>query len=210
MEARKLRGSDVYQFTEELFAENMHLKRVESLARAVEGTLKAGSLGVCAIGQGLAAARHLDKKHAVKQVDRLMSNKKLDVDQLAPDWVGYVVGNKTEVVINMDWTEFDECNHSMLVMAAQTGQGRSTPLLWKTIKKSELTGKRNGVEDALIERLRELIPVEVKVTIVADRGFCDTKLYELLMELGFDFVISLAPTFWWRTRSLRERRPESG
>ena len=183
------KSSDVTGFTNAIFGEGLHAKRLLSMTRAVEGVLKSGSLGVTAIGHGLAAVHHLDKKHAVKQVDRLLSNEGLNVDALAPEWVSYVIGDKKELVINMDWTEFDECDHSMLVLALQTGRGRSTPLLWRTVVKSQLLGERNNIEDALLERLREVIPEDVHVIIVADRGFCDTALYEYLRRLNFDFII---------------------
>jgi len=38
-------------------------------------------------------------------------------------------------------------------------------------------------------RLRQLIPLSVRVTIVADRGFGDQKLYDFLRELRFDYLI---------------------
>ncbi|WNZ61245.1 transposase [Myxococcus sp. MxC21-1] len=42
----------------------------------------------------------------------------------------------------------------------------------------------------MLRRLREVLPEGVKVTVLADRGFGDVELYELLKaELGFDFVI---------------------
>src|SRR5271166_3085897 len=45
------------------------------------------SLAVCTIGQGLAAARSLKLKHAVKQVDRLLSNPAINVDEILVRWV---------------------------------------------------------------------------------------------------------------------------
>ena len=42
----------------------------------------------------------------------------------------------------------------------------------------------------LLERFREVLPEGVKVTVLADRGFGDQALYELLKDqLGFDFVV---------------------
>jgi hypothetical protein len=41
----------------------------------------------------------------------------------------------------------------------------------------------------LLTRLRDVLPAGVGVTILADRGFGDTKLYNLLQELKFDFII---------------------
>jgi hypothetical protein len=48
--------------------------RVLSLANGVVGVMRAASLGIHAIGPGLADAQDLDPKHAIKQVDRLLSN----------------------------------------------------------------------------------------------------------------------------------------
>ncbi|WNG52942.1 transposase [Archangium minus] len=45
------------------------------------------------------------------------------------------------------------------------------------------------VEDTVLLRLRELIPGEVKVTVLADRGFADQALYALLAQLGFSYVV---------------------
>jgi hypothetical protein len=70
-----------------------------------------------------------------------------------------------------------------------TSHGRTTPLIWKTHPKSELKGKRNLWEDELLTYLRELIPTSVSVTLLADRGFGDQKLYELLEQLGFHYVV---------------------
>ena len=63
--------------------------------------------------------------------------------------------------------------------------GRATPLLWLTVMKN----KRNAYEDACLKRLAEVLPCGVKVTILADRGFGDTKLFGYLGTLGFDYVI---------------------
>ena len=44
----------------------------------------------------------------------------------------------------------------------------------------------------MLSRLREVLPDGVKVTVVADRGFGDCKLFYLLTEeLAFEYVIRL-------------------
>ena len=51
----------------------MHAKRVYSLANATMGVMSSPSLAIHAMGQGLTQARGKLTKHAVKQVDRLLS-----------------------------------------------------------------------------------------------------------------------------------------
>ena len=50
---------------------------------------------------------------------------------------------------------------------------------------------RNAYEDASLRRLAEVLPDGVRATLLADRGFADTKLFGFLGELGFDYVIRL-------------------
>lgn len=179
----------VHEFVEGLFAEDMHAKRVLSLGNSVVGVMHAASLSIHAIGLGLAASRETSRKHSVKQVDRLLSNGKLDVWELFGVWVPYVVAERTDVVIALDWTEFDADDHSTIAAYLITTHGRATPLAWKTVTKSKLKDSRNEHEDALLVRLREVMPSGVRVTILADRGFGDQKLYESLTEMGWDFAI---------------------
>jgi hypothetical protein len=173
-----------------IFADDLHAKRVASLAGAAVGVLEGAALGIHAIGKALAMAEGLKTKHAVKQVDRLLSNDGIPVWRLFASWVPFVVGDRPEIVTALDWTDFDADNQSSIVLSMITNHGRATPLLWKTVMKSEMKGWRNEHEDVLLERFREVLPEGVKVTVLADRGFGDQALYELLKDqLGFDFVV---------------------
>jgi hypothetical protein len=77
--SKTLGPTEVTQWLNELFAEDMHAKRVLSLGNAVAGVLESASLSVHAIGRGLALANELEVKRAIKQVDQLLSNAKLSV-----------------------------------------------------------------------------------------------------------------------------------
>ena len=57
---------------------------------------------------------------------------------------------------------------------------------------STLKDNQRRYEYEVLCRLREVLPDGVKVTVVADRGFADCKLfYALTTELGFEYVIRL-------------------
>ncbi len=76
---KKIGLNGIRKFLESLFEEDVHTLRVLSLANATLGVLSSASLAVHAIGQGLAHTQGLSTKHAVKQVDRLLSNSGIDV-----------------------------------------------------------------------------------------------------------------------------------
>ena len=89
----------------------------------------------------------------------------------------------------MDWTDFDADNQATLALSLITRHGRVTPLLWLTVDKDELKDQRNDFEDLCLTRLKAILPEGVAVTILADRGFGDVKLFEFLESLGFGYVI---------------------
>lgn len=186
----KLNSFDVEKVVDRIFDDEMHSKRKKSLANAVLGVISSASLIVHRIGLGLAKAKKLFGKHAVKQVDRLIGNRKLVAWDCFVNTVPYVIASRKEIVVAMDWTDFDADKQATIQISLVTSHGRATPLLWKTVNKKGLKNKRNDYEDELLFRLKEVLPPDVKVTVLADRGFGDTKLYDFLKkELGFDFVI---------------------
>jgi len=187
---KNLNTARVFDYVLSIFGETMHLKRVESLANAAIGLLYAEELILHKMGAGLAQAKGLDKKHATKQIDRLLSNKKFDIWEECSVWVSYVIASHHEIVVSMDWTDFDADNQSTIAVNLLTDHGRAIPLLWKTTNKDSLKNNRARYEDQILSRLKEIIPNDVKVTVLADRGFSDQKFFKFIgEELGFFYII---------------------
>jgi len=179
----------VERFADELFAETVHQRRVDSIALGVVGVVHAVSLSIHAIGRGMAAVRGKDAKHATKQVDRLLGNTGVQLGVLFESWVRFVVGDRKEIVVALDWTEFDGDNQATICLYMITRHGRATPLVWKTVPKATLAGRRNDYEYSVVEQLGGILPPEVKITLLADRGFGDQKFYAILEAFGWDYVI---------------------
>jgi hypothetical protein len=208
--SKQIAFDDVHGFVSSLCGEEVHAKRVYSLATATLGVMTAASLAVAAIGRGLALARGSLTKHAIKQVDRLLSNPGIEVDTLLARWVPYVVGVRPSIAVAMDWTDFDADGQATIMLSLLTGHGRATPLVWLTVDKASLKTRRNEYEYWALVRLAEVLPADVKVLIVADRGFGDKKLYRVLTEeLNFDYVIRFRGNIQV-TDAAGEARPAAG
>ena len=95
--ARAERLEEVRGFIGGLYGPDLHAKRVDALAGATLGVMTGASLGVALIGKSLAQARGLLPKHAVKQVDRLLSNRRLEA--VFATWVPEMVGARLDVVV---------------------------------------------------------------------------------------------------------------
>lgn len=188
MDAIGLKGTR--RMVKSMFDGDIHAKRVESLANGATGVMLAARAAIHAIGAAYAEVAEIKPRHGVKQVDRYLSNQGIDVEALTPAWASFVISSRREVVIALDWTDFEADDHATLCAYVVTTHGRATPLCWQTVRKSSLTnGRRTEVEIALIERLARAIPPEVAITLLADRGFGNKSLYQVLELLGWDYVI---------------------
>ena len=118
----------VFEFLDDLLEGDLHGKRVLSLANATLGVMVSASLAVAVIGQSLAQARGLLTKHAIKQVDRLLSNQAIDPWDIAARWIPEVIGASTDILVAMDWTDFDADGQTTLALNKVTPHGRATPL----------------------------------------------------------------------------------
>ena len=94
-----------------------------SLAGATLGVMQSASLAVALIGQ----ARGLITKHAIKQVDRLLSNNGIDVWDSFARWVAHQIGERRDILVAMDWTDFDHDDQATLALHLVTGHGRAAP-----------------------------------------------------------------------------------
>lgn len=175
-----------------IFSNKMHLKRQHSLADAALGLLNSDSLRLHSLGEGLALCKGLNKKHTTKQIDRLLSNKKLSIWDIAEQWVPYIIGHRKEIYVAMDWTSFWEDAQQTICINILTSHGRAIPLLWQSVERKGLKNNQEHYEDQLLSRLKTVLPDDVKVTVIADRGFASYRFFEFIEQaLGFNYLIRI-------------------
>ena len=95
-------------------------------------------------------------KHAVKQVDRLMSNAGVDVWDSFARWVPQQIAGQPAILVAMDWTDFAHDGQSTLVLSLVTGHGRAAPMIWLSVWKEEIATRRNDYEDTCLRHTRLL------------------------------------------------------
>ncbi len=188
--AKQINMLDIRSSIDNTFGSKLHDKRKLSLSYAALGILESESLILHEIGSGMAKARGVDKKHATKQVDRLLSYPAYDIWDLSSIWVPHVIGCKKEIMVSLDWSSFAGDEQDTLALNLISNKFSSTPLLWKTVEHKRLTNNRARYEDQMLSKLKEAMPKDVIVTLVADRGFADQKFFKFSEEeLGFNYII---------------------
>ncbi len=86
------------------------------------GLLSSESLFLHRMAEGLVDTRGGDKKHATKQIDRMLSNRGISVWDLSERWVSYVLVDNKEVIVALDWTSFFDDEQSMLSLNIVTSR----------------------------------------------------------------------------------------
>jgi hypothetical protein len=169
--------------------EGLHHKQYQSITQAVVGILQSGSLRLSTIGRGLASYQHSQAKHGIKQVDRLLSNSKIDVAQIQQHLLKSL-GYRERLLLAMDWTSFHGDGHMVLTLRHVTAHGRALPLLWCTVSLDKLKGQKVIYENQLLSELKAHLADGVQVILLADREFGSVERFERLKQVyGFDYII---------------------
>jgi hypothetical protein len=186
---RLLSAEQTHGFMDEVFGEHVHAAVVRSMSNGVSGVLNATMSSIAAIGRAYAELAHISSRSGIKQVDRLLSNDGVELSEVMALWVRHVVGETPSIVVAMDWTDFDDDDHTTLCVSIMTTHGRATPLAWKTVKKSKLRSRRTKIELQMVKQLRQWLPEQVSVEWLADRAFGYRELYELIGSYGWHYTI---------------------
>ncbi|WP_147450127.1 hypothetical protein [Corallococcus carmarthensis] len=112
---------------------------------------------------------------------------------LFASWVPYILGQRSRALLVLRWLRFPKEGHATLVASLLAKRSPPTPLLWRTVEDAALPRVRAEVEDAVLVRLRELVPPSLRAVLVADEGFGTPHLLERLGALRLDYVVRVAP-----------------
>ena len=85
-------------------------------------------------------------------------------------------------------------NQYCLIRLSVVYRGRAVPLVWEVIEHGS-SSVTHAAYEALLEAIPPLLPAQVKVVFLADRGFADTALLAQLRRLGWPFRIRIKASF---------------
>lgn len=190
------KSSELKPFLEKHVCNNLHAKRVASLANAVVGVLASESLQPSSIGKGLAAAHSLLPKYGIKQVSRYVGNEEINPYYLQTQLARFTISNRKRIYIAMDWTVFSKDKQMTLTLRLVTKHGRATPLLWETVSTVGLKDNKVNYTFKLLERLRRIVSSDCEVIVLGDREFGTIdNMIKLKESLGFDYILRIKRNF---------------
>ena len=163
----------------------MHGRRRSALGAAMTGVLFGGRLAVTALGRSLLGSAK--KKHNIKRVDRLLSNKHLqsETTEIYRSLAHQFVGEQEQPIILVDWSDVDGRREFFLLRSSLAVRGRSITL-YEEVHGRETKEKRS-THNQFLENLKKILPEDCKAIIVTDAGFRNP-WFKKVLELGWDFV----------------------
>ncbi len=170
-------------------AASLRLSQAKTLSILVAAALHVqraslANLGRCAPGS---------TKHQIKRAYRFCANDRVEPADAMRGIVKRLVKNrKKPLVVALDWVDI---RGFQTLVASAVLRGRSLPLCWSSTTGHVYDGhkSRNAFEESLLLVLRSMIPLSVKVIILADRGFGRCALAAFLRRNGFSYVIRVQP-----------------
>lgn len=132
----------------------------------------------------------------VRRFSRWFHNDRIKVNKLYAPIIqtSLISWQKAVIYIALDtsmlWDEFCHIRLSVIY------RGRAVPLVWKTIKHGSSTVAFETYKDLLLQATK-LLPLDVQVVFLADRGFADTALMKYLSQsLNWHWRIRIKASFY--------------
>jgi hypothetical protein len=190
--------ANIIEFLDAAFNKIRRSQR-KALACLVLGLLAGTGASLAAIARGTGSTTSFGVR--LKRVWRFVTNPRVDPAQFQAMLLQWLINRlrpDQPLLLLVDWTPLG-CDQALI--ASIPIEGRAVPLFWQFVR-TDPDGRFNqSLEEwSFFERLAALIPKRVRVVIVADRGFGNAKLMDLLgRELHFGYVLRVKDDSWVST-----------
>jgi hypothetical protein len=163
----------------------MHVTRQAVLFAAVDALMHGGRLTITGLGRAVRSKTTV--KHAIKRMDRLLSNGRLYGErvQIQMALIRWILGSQVQPIILVDWSDLTADRRWQLLRAALPVGGRALTMYEEIHPLSRLTNPR--VHRTFLRTLHRLVPSGITPIVVTDAGFRAPWLREV-ERLGWAFV----------------------
>jgi hypothetical protein len=176
---------------------SLRLSQAKTLAILVASAMRVERISMANIGRAMNGI----VKHQIKRCWRFCANDRIETADAMRGVLRRVLKKrKKTLIVSFDWTDI---RGFQTLMASAVFKGRSIPICWSSCKKHVYDGhrSRNAFEESLLLVLRSMIPPQVKVILLADRGFGRTELARFCQTHGFSYIIRVQPNVHVRCAS---------
>ena len=184
-----MRRTEATAWVVSVCAVSLRLSQAKTLAVLVASAMRVERVSLANLGRRMLG----NAKHQIKRCWRFCANDRVEpADAMRGVVARLVRRRKKPLLVALDWVDIK--GYQTLVASAVL-KGRSTPLCWASCEGHTYDGhkSRNAFEESLLLALRSMVPVHVKVILLADRGFGRCALAAFLRRHGFSYLIRIQP-----------------
>ena len=169
---------------------SLRLSQAKTLAALVGAAMRCQRVCLANIGRQMLGTA----KHQIKRCWRFCANDRVEpTDAMRGIVARLLKKRKKKLLVALDWVDV---RGFQTLMASAVLKGRGTPIAWASTTNHVYAGhrSRNAFEESLLLVLRDMIPLKIKVVILADRGFGRTALATFCQKQGLGYVIRIKPS----------------
>lgn len=170
------------------------IRHLNTLAWMVVGLMASGSIALTAWGVYVHTCATQAQSHQ-RRWQRWLTNSRIDPQQLYAPLITLALrswGTHTLYLALDTSMLFDKY---CLIHVAVLYRGRAIPLRWKVMVHGSSSVALADYQ-ALLTAIAPLLPPDVKVVLLADRGFADLDLLAVLKQLHWQYRIRIKSNFW--------------
>lgn len=174
------------------------LRHLQTLVWMVTGLIYEGSVNLTKWGLHMQSRAKIAQSKQ-RRFSRWLHNSRINVHRLYSPLIQAALSGWEEEVLYLTLDTSMLWNQYCLIRVAVVYRGRAVPVGWRVLKHSSSSVTLQEYQ-ALLKRVARLVPVGVKVILLGDRGFVDTKLMKYArQQLGWHYRIRVKSDFWvWR------------
>ena len=163
------------------------LSQRKTLAYLVYGIMNARKASLIAIARGMKSKTSV--RHNLKRTARFMANKRININKSLYKLQMLLIGKSKKLFITLDWTTISNKGYHIL-KATVIGDGRGIPFAFKTYNEKYIKNNQTKYEKELLSYIKTVIPKNIEVYIVGDRGFGQKPyLLQYINKIGFYYII---------------------
>lgn len=148
---------------------DIHAKRLDALAAAVDAVAQGAPVSITAMGRSVCSSTRV--KHRIKRMDRLIGNRLLGRERIRfyRSITQRLLTSCTQPIILVDWSDFSRDRQQQLLRASLPVGGRAMTLYEELHPYDKLANRT--VQHRFLDRLKTILPADCTPVIIADAGF---------------------------------------
>jgi DDE family transposase len=181
--------TDTISWVVSVCAVYIRLSQAKTLGILVASAMRNKRISLANLGRQMCGV----VKHQIKRAWRFCANERIETSDAMRGVVAKLVKKrKKPLLVAIDWVDI---KGYQTLCASAVLKGRSVPLCWGSCTGYVYDGhrSRNAFEESLLLVLRSMIPIQVRVILLADRGFGRCALAAFCRRQGFSYLIRIQP-----------------